>query len=557
MVSLDEIVPLIYRASQDELSLSARVTQRMTSTDANTRHSKYCGTIQVAPGGRYRVELIDEDGDLHTTLSDGNEWWEIIDGKARRLTIPATNAPFAELLVPGWLLAGYSIAEVSECQTGERQAYRFDAVPRAPLDGRTEFRHDYTRVRAVLDKDLGILLRCETFSKNGKSYLTELSDLILGLPDAEDGDSFTLPTDVTAVDDADGTSSIPTVTPMRTSPSQALTDSEVNLLYRTDMPSPEFFCVVREESHWSIAVEALREAVEAAPRPFSNFANWPRPWEALARQRPSDSVKVAELQVSVPGRYRITFRGAPPTEPHTLVSDGNRLSRIYEGKTVVRSTGPLPFGIGIVADPAWLLDGFHLSAAGAETIDSRQGIRFVAIPAVIGDKAASGPLSHVNVIGDRIEATVDRALGIVLRLAVLYREQLVLLSELSEVTEKTTPTAFRIEDPTDPVRRNPIDRVLHIMKMAKRKLCDRHGRPGGAGASWGLTGRRSLDADAFWQAGRPPSRPPSTRSATASHSPARSLTPRLKPRLRRRGARADQPHEGRPLPHRPPSPYLP
>jgi outer membrane lipoprotein-sorting protein len=480
MVSLDEIVPLIYRASQDELSLSARVTRRMTSTGANNRHIEYRGTIEVAPGGRYRVELIDEDGDLHTTLSDGNAWWEIIGGRARRLTISAANAPFAELLVPEWLLAGYSIAEVSECQTGERQAYRFDAVRRASLDGRREFRHDYTRVRAVLDKDLGILVRCETLSRNGKSYLTELSDLILGLPDAAGGDSFTLPADVTVVDDTDRTSPNPTVTPLRTPPSHALTDSEVNLLYRTDMPLPEFSCVVREQSHWPIAVEALRETIEAASRPLSNFASWPRPWDALARQRPADSVKVAGLQVSVPGRYRITFHGAPPPDPHTLVSDGNRLSRIYEGRATVRPGGPLPFGIGIIADPAWLLDGFHLSLAGAETIADRQGIRFVAIPAVISDKAASGPLSHVNVIGDRLEVTVDRELSIVLRLAVLYREQLVLLSELSEVTEKVDPTAFRIEGPADHVHSNPIDRVLHIMKMVRRKLCDRRERPRGA-----------------------------------------------------------------------------
>src|SRR5260370_2384312 len=90
-VSLSDLVPLMYRARWLQCVLSGEVTSREEDAGFAGRES---GSLAAAPGGRYRAEGGDEDGDRDLMICDG----------------PTGMVPFGQLLIPSGLLAGYELA---------------------------------------------------------------------------------------------------------------------------------------------------------------------------------------------------------------------------------------------------------------------------------------------------------------------------------------------------------------------------------------------------------------------------------------------------------------
>src|SRR5260221_9382675 len=90
-VPLSDLVPLMYRARWLQCVLSGEVTSREEGAGFAGRES---GSLLAAPGGRYRAEVVDEDGDRDLMICDG------LTGVV----------PFGELLIPSRLLADYELA---------------------------------------------------------------------------------------------------------------------------------------------------------------------------------------------------------------------------------------------------------------------------------------------------------------------------------------------------------------------------------------------------------------------------------------------------------------
>ena len=111
VVSLGELVPLMYRARWLRSFVSGQVTSREESPDGAGWES---GSLHAAPGGRYRADVVDEDGDRELVICDGR----------------TGMVPFGELLIPSLLLAAYDLAVTGEAGHLGRTAYVVRATRR-------------------------------------------------------------------------------------------------------------------------------------------------------------------------------------------------------------------------------------------------------------------------------------------------------------------------------------------------------------------------------------------------------------------------------------------
>jgi hypothetical protein len=218
MVDERGLVALLYRADWRELSLSGEVrggrepgisvvTEQwqggpfpppppfapppgsFTETDV---------TLLVAPGKRYRMASADG---RRVRGCDGERTWglfgELPPGTEIRL-YDAQEPPFPELLEPSWLLSGYDLAIEGDATACGRAAIRVVATARArdhhklaapPLRWPPVIWAD--RVVALIDAELGILLRCE--SRRAEQAPSVAEFLSLGAPAEADPGQFTAP----------------------------------------------------------------------------------------------------------------------------------------------------------------------------------------------------------------------------------------------------------------------------------------------------------------------------------------------------------------------------
>ncbi len=122
VVSLGELVPLMYRARWLRSFLSGQVSSREESPDGAGWES---GSLHAAPGGRYRAETVDEDGDRELVICDGR----------------TAMVPFGELLMPSLLLAPRSPESPGRCRPWPARRCRSAGAspprpdPRCPCPG--------------------------------------------------------------------------------------------------------------------------------------------------------------------------------------------------------------------------------------------------------------------------------------------------------------------------------------------------------------------------------------------------------------------------------------
>jgi len=95
-------------------------------------HDELSGSLLAAPGGRYRADLVDEDGDRELLICDGRP----------------VGMPFPELLSPSWLLADFELEVTAETEYLGRAAYGVAGSPRLAGEGRTA-----DRVTALIDAE--------------------------------------------------------------------------------------------------------------------------------------------------------------------------------------------------------------------------------------------------------------------------------------------------------------------------------------------------------------------------------------------------------------------
>jgi hypothetical protein len=164
-------------------------------------------TLTVAPGRRFRAE----GGDGAWALGcDGARMWHWLGDRPAGTSVSfgftgsddRPRPPYRRLLVPSWLLAGYSLVLDGEVMVGGRAGVRVLGTPRTVTEPANRFgrlgkqaggglfapparwlRLDHwDEVDAVVDAELGILLRCATRSGDHVPAVTEFTSLEVGSP---------------------------------------------------------------------------------------------------------------------------------------------------------------------------------------------------------------------------------------------------------------------------------------------------------------------------------------------------------------------------------------
>jgi len=187
MIDERGLVALLYRADWRELSLSCEVRGggglpgiSMVTHGGLPRPGEPFPppgavpetdvTLLVAPGKRYRVARASGQG---VQGCDGERAWERggeLPPDTELRLYGGEGPPCRELLAPSWLLSGYDLAIEGEATACGRPAIRVAATARGRARDRTVAPPFWgspvvmaaDRVVALVDAELGILLRCGT-----------------------------------------------------------------------------------------------------------------------------------------------------------------------------------------------------------------------------------------------------------------------------------------------------------------------------------------------------------------------------------------------------------
>jgi hypothetical protein len=265
MVSERELIGLLYRADWTKLTLSGTVTGTEPVTDIIIvqsarppsgpwrQHERVSGpswsftpgvedarcTLSVAPGQRFRADGTDGDWALGC---DGTRMWHWFrdrpadtsaqfdfTGSEVRFDLSGSDRPrppYRALLAPTWLLTGYSLALDGEETIAGRPAVRIRGTVRTVAERTTRVGGRPGRstgigglfaplprwlsgpeprdeqVEAVVDAELGILLRCSRWSADAAPRVTEF--VSLSVPGTAESLVFSAPAESVFGDDNGG-----------------------------------------------------------------------------------------------------------------------------------------------------------------------------------------------------------------------------------------------------------------------------------------------------------------------------------------------------------------
>ncbi|HUZ56777.1 MAG TPA: hypothetical protein VMU94_30165 [Streptosporangiaceae bacterium] len=310
VVSLSELVPLMYRARWLRFFVSGEVTSREESPEGAGWES---GSLHAAPGGRYRADTVDDDGDRDLVICDGR----------------AAMVPFGELLVPSRLLAGYDLVVTGEAWHLGRTAYVVRAARRG---ARPRAGWPAAPVTALVDAELGILLRYEESSRTGRARVIEFTSLSVQPAESADPLLFRRPPGGDPGQDAGPGADDPAPAPEPALMAPELSDEQVNLLYRTALGPARFTAELRERADQKTMRQQGEEAL-AATR-LGSRTRWL--WENPPGLLPDQTDWGARLTVAMPGCYGLDMLTDPGTRPGCIASDGERalaLIKPLEGHT--------------------------------------------------------------------------------------------------------------------------------------------------------------------------------------------------------------------------------
>jgi len=456
MVDERSIVALIYRADWRRLSLSGEVRGRTPPAwpggplrgpfPPSGRLEETDMMLLVAPGGRYRVAI--PEGRLWGC--DGERAWawmgELPPDTEIRL-VDDLRAPFHELLEPSWLLTGYDLAVEGDTTACGRAAIRVAATARhgaGDETGRTRYRWPPAflpgRVVAVVDAELGILLRCESqrgeqapevaefrsltvnhepdpawftappgsiFAEDsglwrfglpfgGSGTVTKVAKTAAGIAAAGLGaairytprphqDPFARATEEAADPDAamprdDGAAPDGTADPA----APAVSKKVLHMLYRSAADEPRFTATLHEWTDPDALLEALPES--ARKTGFGGVGYLVDALRGAAHESGTVHL-VNRVRIGGWARYRIDVADRPVRgdrhirrpELLTEACDGQRRWQVYKDRVVAGPVAPLPEKVAELVDCSWLL-GAELSGGERVTVGGRRAYRLVARP---------------------------------------------------------------------------------------------------------------------------------------------------------------------------------
>jgi hypothetical protein len=196
--------------------------------------------LTVAPERRFRVE--DAAGSWAIGC-DGTRMWQWLRDPPPSASVKfdgRPRTPYRTLLVPSWLLTGYSLVLDGEVTVSGRPGVRVLGTPRQVAARSDRFGGSasgrvlgpiprwmnpalWTEVEAVVDAELGILLYCSARSGDGPPAVTEFSSLDLGEP--AHASRFSAPTGSVFGDDKASSTRGPGDPPAATSAGASLGDA--------------------------------------------------------------------------------------------------------------------------------------------------------------------------------------------------------------------------------------------------------------------------------------------------------------------------------------------
>jgi hypothetical protein len=159
VITLPELVALLYQADWKRLSLLARISwardreadrqfRQRSESDLQRRTwtavSRLTGMpvpaepspaeleqecrVLLAPGGRFRVEAV-ADGTV-AAVGDGERRWVLIADRALRRPGEGPGAALHGLVTPQWLLARYDLRVTGQAEVAGRPAHQVTGTPR-------------------------------------------------------------------------------------------------------------------------------------------------------------------------------------------------------------------------------------------------------------------------------------------------------------------------------------------------------------------------------------------------------------------------------------------
>jgi hypothetical protein len=482
VITEHELVGLLQRADWTKLSLAATVSRRFNRAlrDEQLRSmpsppwmppwarammdpghipmmlgDQVTGSLIVAPGCRFREELTDENGDAVTSGCDGDRLWVVNPRLARTGAVAAerhgesgwrvyaggsARPPSERLLSPSWALTGCGFRIEAAVIAGGREAWRVVAVPRAREWGPLEPQ----RYDLVVDGELGILLRCETFVRGLPLSLEELDAVRVEVPEVADESLFAAPPDAlkdvrdlageamprglaTAAGLAAGTLGFairhgpgarrPAADGGEPMPQDGddvsredwppVSDQTAHLLYRASAAGRD----IAAELHEWVSVEGFAEGLRRGGRKLGQRGVG-RLADAISDKAvPGTTHHAARFILAADEvRYRLDWvAGAPGRKPVTESCDGQTRWRVYPDRTLTGPARPAPARIVNLVQPSWLLE-WRLSDGGEEIVDGRRGYRLRAT------RITGVTLRSPALIYDVAVAVVDAELGVITRL---------------------------------------------------------------------------------------------------------------------------------------------
>ncbi|MDR2984940.1 MAG: hypothetical protein LBV34_08870 [Nocardiopsaceae bacterium] len=406
-LTISDLVPLMYRSRRARFGLSGEIVSRTTESGPNVWEDRE--SFEVAPDGRYRSEVIDAEGDRE--VQEG-----VVSGSYR---------PVPSLMVRAFrLVPDFDLRITGRSEFLGRPVIAISGVPRLAIGGQRE------RVSGLFDAELGIFLSYRWFSpsQTESAEFTRLAVTPTKPPGLAPEPGPPLPSSAHS-----GASSSEDAEP-------ALTDDQVNLLYRSDLEPQRFTARLSEHTDGPTMMRLVRETI--ATTKLGSRTQW------LWRPSDDDAFQngewAARLAVAMPGRYVIEAITDPGSRPTRISCNGQRLWRSYPDRVAVRAAEPLPPSFAAIIDPAWLL-ATNVSVIGDAVVDGRPALHVRAT----GDclPSHSGPLSRTPILADQVDVFIDRALGVCLRQVSSCQGHLIMRMELSDLTTAVDSAAFDYAPP--------------------------------------------------------------------------------------------------------------
>jgi hypothetical protein len=388
-----EAVRLLYRADWTQLRLQAQI-----STGS---------TVLVAPGKRYRFEragyITGCDGTRPWQLSDEDED-EHDDGETRWISGP--EPPLADLLCPAWMLTGSRLEVRGRTRACGRDALHVVVTPRPTLYERNLSNVRNRPAEAVVDGELGILLRLVQPGPDNESETTEFVTADFD-PDI-DPEQFMPPVGSLRGESFGevfgsgnlGWRAVKTAAglaagglglwarhgPKRPDQSPPGDGSDLMPGIPAKDPAPEVSSDGLPVGP-PVPSDVLSVLQAGGPAGFSARMHEWMDFGALASQTPawarqagfgglgylmdvvSDGPGAVQqsstLRIAGPRHYQVDRSHQPRNGPVTFACDGEQLWKVYADKITIGHAEPLPDDIGELADPSWLLQCW---LAGGESV---------------------------------------------------------------------------------------------------------------------------------------------------------------------------------------------